>query len=53
VLTAAIGDRSDQIAVQEKVLLHAASPLIPDLTDKKTQWRASLFPRAQSMPQKS
>ena len=37
-LTAAISDARDWIA-QAKVLLHSASPLIPNLSDKKTQWR--------------
>jgi hypothetical protein len=50
-LTTAISDARDWMAVRTKVL-HSASPLIPNLSDKKTQWRASLFPRGQRMPHK-
>jgi hypothetical protein len=45
-LTATIIDARDWMAVYAKVL-HAASPVIPNPTDKKTQWRACLFPRGQ------
>jgi flavin reductase (DIM6/NTAB) family NADH-FMN oxidoreductase RutF len=38
--------------VQVKVLLHSSAPLIAHMSDKETQWIASLFPRSQSMPDK-
>jgi hypothetical protein len=45
-LMSAVSDARDWTAVRTKVL-HSASPLILNLTNKKTQLRASLFPRGQ------
>jgi len=53
VFTAAINDRSDQIAVQVTAALHATSPSIPHRKSEKTKWRVSLFPRGGRPPTKN